>query len=213
MHINNAHSLNCLMTKDCYNIHMYTVKNFSNLKGLHGFSDSMINNHITLYEGYVKNTNIINDKLVSLSTAETVNTPEYNELKRRFGWEYNGMYLHELYFECLNKSKVDLDTTSELALSLIQNFGSYTKWEEEFLATGSLRGIGWAILVKTAQGDLKNIWVNEHDVGLLAGSTPIIVMDVFEHSYMIDYNLKRVDYIKAFFNVLDWSVVQSRFDK
>lgn len=190
---------------------MYTVKNFNNLKDLRGFSDIMNNNHITLYEAYVKNANIINEKIASLSTAENINTPEYNELKRRFGWEYNGMYLHELYFECMNNNRVPFDVSSNLANQLIKSFGSYEKWEEEFISTASIRGIGWVILVKTAQNELKNIWVNEHDMGLLAGSTPLIVMDVFEHSYMIDYNLKRVDYIKAFMNVLDWSVVIKRF--
>lgn len=192
---------------------MYTAKNYSNLIGMLGFSEGMMNNHILLYEVYVKNVNSIDTKLADMVSSGNQNSPEYNELKRRYSWEYNGMYLHDLYFENMNNKALALDGSSVFVSEINKYFGSFEKWRDEFISTGSLRGIGWALLVKTAQGELKNIWVNEHDTGMLAGSAPLVVMDVFEHSYMIDYSLKRVDYINAFFKVLDWNIVIKRFEK
>ena len=94
---------------------------------------------------------------------------------------------------------------------LAAEFGSYEAWEKDFKATGAMRGIGWAVLYQDpATGRLMNFWINEHDVGHPAGCTPILIMDVFEHAFMIDYGLKRADYIEAFFKNIDWEAVESR---
>lgn len=191
---------------------MKTNKNFDELIGTAGFSDAMLKNHFTLYEGYVKNVNLLDKQLKDIVVAEGANGPEFNELKRRYAWEYNGMYLHELYFENLKKDGRPLED-GELSSAIVSEFGSIEKWKNDFIATGAMRGIGWALLVKTGEGELKNIWINEHDVGILVGSTPLIVMDVFEHSFMLDYGLKRMDYIQAFFAALDFSVAEKRFIK
>lgn len=191
---------------------MKTNKNFDELIGTAGFSDAMLKNHFTLYEGYVKNVNLLDKQLKDIVVAEGANGPEFNELKRRYAWEYNGMYLHELYFENLKKDGRPLED-GELSSAIVSEFGSIEKWKNDFIATGAMRGIGWALLVKTGEGELKNIWINEHDVGILVGSTPLIVMDVFEHSFMLDYGLKRMDYIQAFFAALDFSVAEKRFTK
>jgi Fe-Mn family superoxide dismutase len=96
----------------------------------------------------------------------------------------------------------------------VEDFGSLENWERDFRATGALRGIGWVILYyDSAAGRLFNVWVNEHDVGHLSGAFPILVMDVFEHAFMIDYGLKRADYIEAFFKAIDWSSVAKRFSE
>lgn len=189
---------------------MYTPKNYETLIGTPGFSDEMLKNHFTLYEGYVKNVNLLDTKLGELTVLPGLNGPEFNELKRRYGWEYNGMYLHELYFENMKKGGSKIEDAKNISLGIEKQFGSFDAWKTDFIATGAMRGIGWAILVKTNEGLLKNIWINEHDVGYLAGATPLIVMDVFEHSFMFDYGLKRVDYINAFFAALDWDIVDSR---
>jgi len=187
---------------------MYKIKNFSYLLGARGFSDNLLKTHFGLYEGYVKNTNSIIEKLKSTEAGVT----EYAELKRRFGWEFNGMRLHELYFENMTKEVSVANNNSSLYKKIENDFGSFEKWEKDFRSTGSLRGIGWAILARDNEDDsLFNIWVNEHDVGHLAGFTPLLIMDVFEHAFIIDYGMKRVEYIDSFMKAIDWGIVAKRF--
>ncbi len=188
----------------------YTAKDYSKLIGMEGFSNTLLNNHFTLYQGYVTNTNKLADTLVTMLKDGKTATPEYAELKRRFGFEFNGMRLHEYYFENLG-GKDALDKSGLLAKKLAATFGSYEAWEQDFRATGAMRGIGWVVLYQDdVTGVLFNQWVNEHEVGHLAGCRPILVMDVFEHAYMIDYGLKRADYIAAFFKNINWKAIENR---
>lgn len=185
----------------------HTSKNFSHLLGLPGLSDTLLTNHFALYEGYVNNIN----KLAELSERLEIGTPQYAELKRRFGWEWNGMRLHELYFSNLTKAAAPLDTAGVLRRLIEERFGSYDRWEQDFRATGAIRGIGWVILAYDAEENrLFNLWIEEHNGGHLAGSTPLLVMDVFEHAYMTDYGIKRADYIECFFQSIDWETVTAR---
>jgi Fe-Mn family superoxide dismutase len=192
----------------------YITKNFENLIGIDGFSDTLLKNHFTLYQGYVNNFNKLNDILAAMEKDEKFGTPEYAELNRRFGWEFNGMRLHEYYFGNMIKGGTKLDRDSKLFKKIIENFGSYENWEKDFKGVGGMRGIGWAILYyDPIAGRLFNNWINEHDVGHLSGAIPLLIMDVFEHAYMIDYGLKRADYIVAFFKTIDWKAVTNRFDE
>jgi Fe-Mn family superoxide dismutase len=191
----------------------YQAMNFEKLLGTEGFSNQLLTNHFTLYNGYVTNTNKVMDTLAGMLKEGKNGTPEYAELKRRFGWEFNGMRLHELYFGNMVKGGAALSNQSKLREKLVKGFGSYENWEKDFKSTGSMRGIGWTVLYYDAAADqLFNVWVNEHDVGHLAGVTPVLIMDVFEHAFMIDYGLKRPDYIEAFFKALDWTAASKRFD-
>ncbi len=188
----------------------YEAKDYSKLIGMEGFSETLLKNHFTLYQGYVTNTNKLMDALAAMLKDGKVGTPEYAELKRRLGWEFNGMKLHEYYFGNLG-GKVALDKSGKLAKKLIESFGSYEDWEKDFKGTGAMRGIGWAILYQdNMTGKLFTQWINEHDVGHPAGCNPILVMDVFEHAYITDYGLKRADYIGAFFKNINWAVVESQ---
>jgi Fe-Mn family superoxide dismutase len=188
----------------------YEAKDYSKLIGMEGFSETLLKNHFTLYQGYVTNTNKLMDTLTSMLKEGKVGTPEYAELKRRMGWEFNGMRLHEYYFDNLG-GKAALDKSGKLAKKLADNFGSYEDWEKDFRSAGAMRGIGWVVLYQdNVSGKLLNQWINEHDVGHPAGCVPILVMDVFEHAFMTDYGLKRADYIGAFFKNLNWAVAESR---
>ncbi len=187
----------------------YEQKNFEGLLGTSGLSDTLLKNHFTLYQGYVTNTNKVSDTLSALAKEGKTSTPEYAELKRRFGWEWNGMRLHELYFGNMVKGGKPID--SNLSKKIAAEFGSYENWEKDFRATGAMRGIGWIVLYHdAAAGRLFNTWINEHDAGHLSGATPLLVMDVFEHAYMLDYGLKKADYIEAFFKAIDWTAVGAR---
>jgi Fe-Mn family superoxide dismutase len=188
----------------------YEAKDYSHLIGMEGFSDALLRNHFTLYQGYVTNTNKLLDLLSQMAEEGKFATPEYAELKRRMGFEFDGMRLHEYYFENLG-GKGDLGESAKLRDKLAHDFGSYETWEADFKGTGAMRGIGWAILYQdNLTGRLLNQWINEHETGHLAGCLPILVMDVFEHAFMLDYGLKRADYIEAFFKNINQEAVESR---
>lgn len=188
----------------------YNVKDYNRLLGMEGFSNNLLKNHFTLYQGYVTNTNRLVDTLNQLLKEGKTTTPEYAELKRRFGWEFNGMRLHEYYFENLG-GKGEVNRAGKLYQKLVESFGSFEAWEKDFKATGTMRGIGWVILYQDIpSGKFINFWINEHDVGHPSGGMPILIMDVFEHAFMIDYGLKRADYIEAFFKNIHWEEVEKR---
>jgi len=189
----------------------YETKNFDYLLGLFGLSDQLLKNHFTLYQGYVTNVNKILEERKKLIDSDQTSSPVFAELTRRLGWEWNGLRLHELYFENLTQETKKLDPASSLFLEIEQSFGNFENWEKEFRAIGAMRGIGWVILYRdTVTGKLLNVWINEHDVGHLSGAKPIIVLDVFEHAFMLDYGIKRADYLNIFMTHLDWPVIEKR---
>ncbi len=185
----------------------YTPMDFSSLLGMPGFSDTLLQNHFKLYQGYVKNTNLVASKLAVTDPT----SPEYAELKRRFGWEFDGMRLHELYFGNLG-GKAPLSPDAPLYTAIVAQFGSFDAWQADFTATASMRGIGWVVLYQdTSSGGLFNCWINEHDTGHLAGCTPLLVADVFEHAFLTDYGLDKKSYIAAFWKNVNWDAVTLRY--
>jgi superoxide dismutase, Fe-Mn family len=188
----------------------YTAKDYAKLIGMTGFSDAMLKNHFTLYQGYVTNTNKVLDIIDQMLKEGKSASPEYSELKRRMGWEFNGMRLHEYYFDALGGNGI-VANNSRLERKKIEDFGSTEAWEKDFRAAGAMRGIGWVVLYQdNISGKLFNCWINEHDAGHPAGCMPILVMDVFEHAFMLDYGLKRADYVEAFFKNIDWTAAEIR---
>ncbi|UJS16772.1 MAG: twin-arginine translocation signal domain-containing protein [Candidatus Jettenia sp.] len=187
----------------------YNAKDYSSLIGIDGFSENALKTHFTLYQGYVKNTNKLVNTLSQILDDGNISSPEFAELKRRLGWEYNGMRLHEYYFENLTKNRTDIGKTLNKRLN--DDFGSYSAWEKDFRAVGGMRGIGWAALYQdTTNGKLVNFWIDEHNTNHLAGGNLILIMDVFEHAFMPDYGIKKTDYIEAFFKNINWSAAESR---
>jgi len=188
----------------------YAAKDYSKLLGTPGFSDALLKNHFTLYQGYVTNTNKVLDTLAQMLKDGKTAAPEFAELRRRLGWEFDGMRLHELYFENLG-GKNGIDAGGKLAKKLAEDFGGIEAWQKDFKAVGAMRGIGWAVLYQDpGSGRLIDFWINEHDGGHPAGGRPLLVMDVFEHAYMIDYGLKKADYIEAFFKAVAWTAAEAR---
>ncbi len=193
---------------------MYKEKNYEQLLGTEGFSDDLLKNHFKLYGGYVANMNKLNDLLVEIEKAEKWTTPEFAELNRRLGWEFNGMRLHELYFSNLNKDKKEIIEGSELSKKIIEQWSSFSVWKKDFSSMGAMRGIGWVVLYYDKQEDkLFNVWINEHDLGHFTGAVPLLVMDVFEHAFMLDYGMNRGKYVDSFINAIDWDEVEMRLGK
>lgn len=178
------------------------LRDFSTLQGLTGLPDPLVQAHVKLYEGYVKNVNLLRQRLKESKSG----TPEWSEMKRRMGFELNGLRLHELYFEGLGSG--DHGPSGPFEDALAASWGSYPSWREEFEAVGQMRGVGWAILYKDPVDErLSNHWIGLHEEGHPAGFTPILVMDVWEHAYT---GMDRATYIEAFFNNVRWSVIQKR---
>jgi Fe-Mn family superoxide dismutase len=189
---------------------MYTAKDYTKLIGMEGFGEALLNNHFTLYQGYVANTDKLLDLFAQLLKEDKTGTPEFAELHRRLGWEFNGMRLHEYYFENLG-GKGQASKEGRLAKKLADDFGSYEAWEKDFRAVGAMRGIGWAALYQDiTNGKLLNFWINEHDQGHPSSCALILIMDVFEHAYMLDYGTKKAGYIDAFFKNVNWPAAEAR---
>jgi len=189
----------------------YTPKKWE-LSGLTGISDKTLETHFGLYEGYVKNTNLLNEEITELTAqGKSIGSePKFAELRRRLGWEFCGMRLHEYYFGNLAKGGGDVPSAVTDAVS--GSFGDFETWKKDFVATGGMRGVGWAIAYQDPwTGKISNSWITLHEDGHLAGSQPILVMDVWEHAFLLDYKpAERGKYIEAFFANIDWNAVASR---
>ena len=190
----------------------YQEKTFD-LGGLAGFSEKQISEHLKLYAGYVKNVNKLSADIARLSSDEA-NSIAVSELRRRFGFEFNGLRLHELYFEALGGGGA-IQEGGGLKNALTAQFGSFEAWAGEFKTMGMMRGIGWVILCRDPEnGKLFNAWITDHEVGHLAGLPVLLAMDVWEHAYAVDFlPTGRKDYIEVFFKNLRWDIVESRFQK
>jgi len=190
----------------------YTPKKWP-LAGLQGISDNTLQVHFGLYEGYVKNTNLLNEQLaeqLSAGTAAGAN-PHFAEITRRLGFEYNGMRLHEYYFDNMT-AKAGGTPSSTLQSALGATYGDFETWKKDFIAVGGMRGVGWAIAYQDPHtGRITNHWVTLHEDGNVAGFNPILVMDAWEHAFLLDYKpAERPKYIESFFANIDWAVVESR---
>jgi Fe-Mn family superoxide dismutase len=191
----------------------YTPKKW-NLSGLQGISDNTLAVHFGLYEGYVKNTNLLNEQINGLRANGQAQgaSPGFAELVRRLGFEYNGMVLHEYYFDNMTSSGAGAPSSGTLQEALGASFGDFEAWKKDFAAVGGMRGVGWAIAYQDPKsGRISNHWITLHEDGNVAGFEPILVMDVWEHAFLLDYKpAERSKYIESFFANVDWSVAQSR---
>jgi len=195
----------------------YKQQSFDHLTGLHGISDEQVKEHLSLYAGYVKNVNALNEELAGIRDKGKLSgtNPEFAELTRRLGFEYNGMILHEYYFSNLKKGAEPAPPSSSgLAQALNSAFPSIDKWKEDFQAIGGMRGIGWVILFEDpATHQLSNHWISMHQNGIPAGFKPLLVMDVWEHAFMRDYKAtEKAKYVEAFFRNVDWQTVERRLN-
>ena len=193
----------------------YQARQF-NLSGLNGISDQTLEMHFKLYEGYVKETNRLTEEIRGFLKGGRVDQemlPEYSELKRRLGFEFNGMVLHEYYFSNLTSSGGSEPATgSSLRKAAETSFGGYEIWKADFVGVGKMRGVGWAMCYQDPlTKQLSNHWITLHETGNISGFTPVLVMDVWEHAFLLDYKpADRGKYIEAFFSNIDWQVVEDR---
>jgi Fe-Mn family superoxide dismutase len=180
----------------------YSARDFPALRGLEGIPDALVEAHLRLYAGYVKNINLLRERLRELKPG----VPEFSELHRRVGFEINGMRLHELYFD--NLSPGGGDPSARFKETIAADWGSFDAWRSEFAGVGAMRGVGWAILYQDpVDGRLSNHWIGLHEDGHPARFHPILVMDVWEHAFT---GLERPKYVDAFLSSIHWEATESR---
>ena len=194
----------------------YEARQFD-LSGLNGISDQTLEMHFKLYEGYVTNTNTLTTKITEIlkdGRVDQEEVPAYSELTRRLGFEYNGMVLHEWYFGNMRKGSTttDPEQNSNFYRLAEESFGSYDVWKADFMSVGKMRGVGWAVCYQDpVHGSLSNHWITLHEVGNVAGFNPVLVMDVWEHAFILDYApSERPKYIEAFFSNISWDACEQR---
>jgi Fe-Mn family superoxide dismutase len=187
----------------------YTAKTFA-LGALEGLSETQIAEHLKLYAGYVKNTNALMEKVAAHKQNSEAMAIELSELTRRFGFEFNGMRLHEYYFAQFEKSEGSAD---KLKMALEAQYGSFDAWKSEVSAMAVMRGIGWVLtVVDETNGNLLNVWVSDHELGQLGGQKIVFALVVWEHAYTVDYKpTERAKYVEAFWKNLNWQKVEERF--
>ena len=185
-----------------------------NLSGLRGISDRTLETHFKLYEGYVNNTNLLRERVSELVARgkPTGLDPKFAELQRRLGFEWNGMRLHELYFDNLTTETTEMVAGGGLHDGMERVWGSYNQWCAEFAAMGEMRGVGWVILCQDPiSADLSNHWIELHQTGNVAGYIPLLVMDVWEHAWIYDRKpSERQGYVEAFLSNVDWYICEER---
>ncbi|QQR82152.1 hypothetical protein IPJ70_02605 [Candidatus Campbellbacteria bacterium] len=184
-----------------------------NLPTLSGLSQKTIETHIKLYEGYVKNVNLILSQIEEYSQDSAKNAYALGELQRRFAFEFDGMRNHEYYFGALEGGAQPLPSDSPLALEIAKTWESIPQFMARFKALTLTRGIGWAALLYDPAGDrLLMQWVDEQHLGHLVGLHPIIMLDMWEHSYFLDYApADKAKYVDAYFENFNWAKINEWF--
>lgn len=193
----------------------YTARTFS-LPELKGLSKKQIDIHLALYEGYVKHTNLILDTIKRLRDEDAEKHAFIiNELRRRMGFEFDGMRMHEYYFEQLEGGSAPLPTESALAKAATDKYGSIDAFTAHLQEVAGTRGIGWVIVYFDPVGaTLHTAWVNDHELGQFAGLPIILALDMWEHAYMVDYlPAEKKTYVEAFLDNLNWLVPDARMQQ
>ncbi|MFB6259125.1 MAG: superoxide dismutase [Thiohalorhabdaceae bacterium] len=190
---------------------VYSAREELKPSGLNGISDEQINDHWNLYVGYVNNANALHKQLADMRAQGEGGTAAYTDRRRRFGFEYDGMVLHEYYFGNL-KAGVDMNHDGPFGALVAEQFGSVDAWIEDFKTCGKSRGIGWTVTYyDPATGQVNNHFIQHHEDGHIAGFIPLVVMDCFEHAWMVDHGAGgRGAYIDAVVDNLNWNVIDER---
>lgn len=189
----------------------YEAKTFD-IPALDGIGEQTIKEHLGLYAGYVKHVNLIHEKIAELKQDSEKNAFALAEVQRRLGFEFGGMKNHEYYFAQFEGGPAELSPDTELHKSLTYLWGSVDDFIAQFRATAMTRGVGWAMLYldRSAQR-LVATWVDEQHIGQLADVDIILALDMWEHSYMLDYPpSEKKKYVDAFFKNLNWEKVAAR---
>lgn len=169
--------------------------------------------HMRLYEGYINKMNEIDMLLENDADPEQSNSTysKYRGIKRGETFALNGVILHEYYFENIGGDEMKPE---EFVLNdIVKDFGSYENWQKDFVATAKASR-GWVIMCYDMRSErFRNISLDAHDVGNIAKSIPLLVLDMYEHAYFLQYGDKKVDYINNFMKNIDWNIISMRIEE
>lgn len=195
-------------------MHMYEARTF-NFPKLTGLSPKQIEVHLKLYQGYVTHVNLIREKIVELQADSEKNAYLLSELRRRFAFEFDGMRMHEYYFEQFEGGAKDINPSSPLVKLVSDKYGDWQKFIEHFKTVSMTRGIGWGVLYYDPIGNIPHVvYVGDHELGQLAGLPVLLVLDMWEHAFMVDYTpAEKKSYTEAFFSNLNWNEVEKRLER
>ena len=191
---------------------MYTAKSF-NLPELKGLSQKQIDVHLGLYQGYVTHTNLLLEKIAKLREEDAAgNAYVVNELRRRLGFEFDGMRMHEYYFDQLEGGASALSEESPLATLASQKYGSWEGFIAHLHEVAGTRGIGWVVVYFDPKiATLHTAFVNDHELGQLSGLPILCAIDLWEHAFMVDYvPAEKKTYLAAYLENMNWDVVEAR---
>jgi len=190
----------------------YEAKVFPNLAEIAKIPAGEFEEHLKLYAGYVANCNTHREKIAALVEAGQAATPEYQALVRRLGFEYDGMILHENYFEALSAAGSALDSAKNLKALVESQFGSVEKFVDLYKKTSMMRGIGWICLYQDTKNNLLSIhFVAEHEGGHPAGFNLLLAVDCWEHAWTAYLKpTQKAQYVDDVFGLINWEVVESR---
>lgn len=194
-------------------MHTYTSQQFS-LPVLQGLSEKQITAHLGLYDGYVKHVNVLREQIAALTALDAEKYAyAIMETRRRLGFEFNGMRMHEYFFTQFEGGAAPLDAASPLATALTEKYGSVEAFITHFTQVGMTRGIGWSVLyADPLHNTLHTAWVADHELGQLGGLPIILAMDMWEHAFMVDYlPAEKKKYIEAFLANVHWALPERRF--
>ncbi len=186
------------------------------LPSLKGLSEKQIEVHLGLYGSYVKHINLLREEIKDLESRDK---EKYGysimELRRRLGFEFNGMRMHEYYFSQFEGSASELNASAKLNRPLTEKYASFEAFIAHFTTVGMSRGVGWTILYADPKAHtMHTAWITDHELGQLGGLPIILAMDMWEHAFMVDYlPSEKGKYIEAFLSNLNWSVPEGRFTK
>jgi len=193
----------------------YTARTFD-LPELKGLSKKQIDLHLALYQGYVKHVNLILEKIQKLREEDAEgNSFVMNELRRRLGFEFDGMRMHEYYFEQFEGEPLVATVEGNLENIATEKYGSWEGFIAHLHEVAGTRGIGWVIVYFDAVArTLHTAFVNDHELGQLAGLPVILAIDLWEHAYMVDYvPAEKKTYVESFLENINWAVVEKRLAK
>jgi Fe-Mn family superoxide dismutase len=190
----------------------YAPRPFAFESGLPGLSKDLLAEHLSLYKGYVVRTNGLLKELLA-AEREGKASAMVQELRRRLGFEFSGMRIHEWYFEGLSGAAAKPAEHHPLHQRLAATWGTWEAWWAAFKSTCTMPGIGWAALVMDpATGRLMNAWFQDHENAIPVGVKPLLVVDVWEHAYVKDFGATgRAKYVDAVRPLIDWRTVEKRF--
>ncbi|MBL4644519.1 MAG: Fe-Mn family superoxide dismutase [Candidatus Pacebacteria bacterium] len=195
-------------------MHKYEPQKF-NLPSLDGISEKQIDVHLGLYGGYVTHINLLREQIADLSAQD----PEkykfaIESIRRRLGFEFNGMRMHEFYFPQWEGGAREESREGTLGKALIEKYGSWDAFIVHFKSVAMSRGSGWTTLGWDKKGSTPHVWwTADHELGMLTDMDILLTIDMWEHAYMVDYlPAEKAQHVDAFFKNLNWKIAEGRFD-